>query len=118
MRSKLNARNRASALAAGSVIPTCPVRSIASNTAPTNAPIWCDWLRPTTSAISGGSSSGRRMPARTASVKSWLTYAIRSAHATTSPSGVDGAGRRHEWLRTPSSVSRQRLSGASVTSAP
>ena len=57
-------------------------------------------------------------PARTASVKSWLTYAIRSAHATTSPSGVDGAGRRHEWLRTPSSVSTQRLSGASVTSAP
>ena len=32
------------------------------------------------------------MPARTASAKSWHTYAIRSAHATTSPSGVDGAG--------------------------
>ncbi len=50
------------------------------------------------------------MCARTASSKSWQTYAIRSAHATTSPSGVDGAGRRQEWLRTPSSVSRHRLS--------
>ena len=30
---------------------------------------------------------------------------MRSAHATTSPSGVAGRGRRHEWLRTPSSVS-------------
>ena len=65
-----------------------------------------------------GSSSGTRMPARTASSKSWQTYAMRSAHATTSPSGVDGAGRRHEWLRTPSSVSAHRFSGASVTSAP
>ena len=32
---------------------------------------------------------------------------MRSAQATTSPSGVDGAGRRQEWLRTPSSVSAQ-----------
>ena len=70
------------------------------------------------SRTDAGRSSGSRMPARTASSKSWHTYAMRSAQATTSPSGVDGAGRRHEWLRTPSSVSTQRLSGASVTSAP
>ena len=37
---------------------------------------------------------------------------------TTSPSGVAGAGRLHEWLRMPSSVSAHRLSGARVTSAP
>ena len=43
---------------------------------------------------------------------------MRSAHDTTSPSGVDGAGRLHEWLRIPSSVSiaevqwRQRDVGA------
>ena len=43
---------------------------------------------------------------------------MRSAHATTSPSGVLGAGRDHEWLRMPSSVSAQRFSGASTTSAP
>ena len=43
---------------------------------------------------------------------------MRSAHETTSPSGVVGAGRLQEWLRMPSSVSAQRLSGASVTSAP
>ena len=29
-----------------------------------------------------------------------------------------GAGRDHEWLRMPSSVSAHRLSGVSVTSAP
>ena len=109
---------RGERLAAGSVIPTRPVRSIASSTACTNAPIWRDGSGPTTAATSSGRSSGVRMPARTASSKSWQTYAMRSAHATTSPSGVDGAGRRHEWLRTPSSVSAQRFSGASVTSAP
>ena len=62
--------------------------------------------------------SAATMPAATASSKSWQTYAMRSAHETTSPSGVAGAGRLHEWLRMPSSVSTQRLSGASVTSAP
>ena len=36
---------------------------------------------------------------------------MRSAQATTSPSGVAGAGRDHEWLRMPSSVSAHRLSG-------
>jgi len=35
-----------------------------------------------------------------------------------SPSGVHGAGRLHEWLRTPSSVSTHRFSGSSTTSAP
>jgi hypothetical protein len=43
---------------------------------------------------------------------------MRSAQLTTSPSGVDGVGRDHEWLRTPSSVSAQRLRSASATSAP
>ena len=38
MRSKLKARNAASADAAGSVMPTCPVRSMASSTASTNVP--------------------------------------------------------------------------------
>ena len=36
---------------------------------------------------------------------------MRSAQLTTSPSGVAGAGRDQEWLRTPSSVSVQRLRG-------
>ena len=36
---------------------------------------------------------------------------MRSAQLTTSPSGVVGAGRDHEWLRMPSSVSAHRLSG-------
>ena len=119
MRSKLNARNAASAPAAGSVIPTWPVRSIASSTACDER---ADLARPAAPDDVGdllGQVVGRRgCPARTASSKSWQTYAMRSAQATTSPSGVDGAGRRHEWLRTPSSVSAQRLSGASVTSAP
>src|SRR5436309_1409403 len=43
---------------------------------------------------------------------------MRSAHATTSPSGVLGGGRFHEWLRTASSVSSHRFRCASVTSAP
>ena len=43
---------------------------------------------------------------------------MRSAQATTSPSGVPGAGRDHEWLRMPSSVSAHRFNGASTTSAP
>ena len=38
---------------------------------------------------------------------------MRSAQLTTSPSGVAGAGRDHEWLRMPSRVSSHRLSGAS-----
>ena len=58
------------------------------------------------------------MPAATASSKSWHTYAMRSAHDTTSPSGVAGAGRLHEWLRMPSIVSAHRLRAVSVTSAP
>src|SRR5579864_8826535 len=37
---------------------------------------------------------------------------------TTSPSGVLGAGRDQEWLAIPSSVSAQRLSPTSDTSAP
>ena len=36
---------------------------------------------------------------------------MRSAHDTTSPSGVAGAGRLQEWLRMPSSVSAHRFSG-------
>ncbi len=43
---------------------------------------------------------------------------MRSAQLTTSPSGVAGAGRDHEWLRMPSSVSSHRFSSASETSAP
>ena len=43
---------------------------------------------------------------------------MRSAQLTTSPSGVDGAGRDHEWFRMPSSVSRQRFRLTSDTSAP
>ena len=86
-------------------MPTYPVRSIASSTASTKVPTCSERRVPTTSRTSAGRSSGSRIPARTASSKSWQTYAIRSAHATTSPSGVAGGGRRHEWLRTPSSVS-------------
>ena len=52
------------------------------------------------------------MPDRTASSQSWQTYAIRSAQLTTSPSGVDGAGRDQLWLAIPSTVSAHRLSGA------
>src|SRR5258706_467464 len=43
---------------------------------------------------------------------------MRSAHETTSPSGVAGGGRLHEWFRTPSSVSAQRFSDSRTTSAP
>ncbi len=43
---------------------------------------------------------------------------MRSAQLTTSPSGVAGAGRDHEWLRMPSSVSSHRFRSASETSAP
>ena len=114
MRSKLNARNCASAPAIGSRMPTWPVASTASSTAPMNVPTCAERCRPTTSAISSGSSSGVSSPARTASSKSWQTYAMRSAQATTSPSGVAGAGRRQEWLRIPSSVSAHRFSSASV----
>ena len=43
---------------------------------------------------------------------------MRSAQDTTSPSGVLGAGRDHEWFRIPSSVSAHRFTGSSTTSAP
>ncbi len=43
---------------------------------------------------------------------------MRSAQLTTSPSGVDGAGRDQQWLRIPSSVSAHRLSEASDTPRP
>ena len=40
---------------------------------------------------------------------------MRSAQLTTSPSGVDGAGRDQLWLAMPSTVSAHRLSGARET---
>src|ERR1700730_13879960 len=43
---------------------------------------------------------------------------MRSAHETTSPSGVAGAGRDQEWFRTPSVVWAHRLRPVSTTSAP
>ena len=91
-------------------MPTCPVRSMASSTASTKradllGPLGCRRRR----APRPGGRRARGCRARTASSKSWQTYAMRSAHATTSPSGVDGAGRRQEWLRTPSSVSAAQV---------
>ena len=44
-----------------------------------------------------------------------LTHALEVAQVAR---GVAGAGRDHEWLRTPSSVSAHRLSGVRTTSAP
>ena len=93
MRSKLKARNAASADAAGSVMPTCAgavdrVEHREHERADLLGPLAADDV----AHLGGEVGRARGCRARTASSKSWQTYAMRSAHATTSPSGVAGGG--------------------------
>ena len=85
----------------------------------TNAPIWRDWLCPD-DVGHVGREIGRSEDARPGPRPRSRGTRRRSGRPRRRPRprGSTGAGRRHEWLRTPSRVSAHRLSGARVTSAP
>ena len=65
-----------------------------------------------------GNISGVTMPASTASSKSWHTYAMRSAHDTTSPSGVRRRAARPAVVADAVERLGAEVESSSTTSAP